>query len=441
MIMLNLEWLERPVVIGNEFNFELSTALKTAIKPHDTLMPIQAACLKYAQNTTGDLYVMAPTGSGKTMAYLLPCVLTIQARVYRRLRAIVVVPGRELALQVHSVAQGMCDLRVHAATGQSSLQSDLAVVATIDMLIVTPGRLVDLLDQLDLAGLEWLLIDEADRLLDQPHSDWLNRLNQAIRVAQLKSPLNVEPLWRVPLRRIIVSATATRDPQQLASLNLHRPLFIQQSASISAQFETPVGLQEHWQEVVEADMKVPWLLSWLDQQGIKRALIFCNARLTAERLAILLDSTGRLAASLTGDLVGDQRDQLLQRSCLLVCTDVAARGLDLPLLPWIINYDCPAMAKTYLHRVGRTARAGATGQALTLVLASEAASFKTNIVKGITRNLNIKRYRSRLDAIEPYRPVFEQAMRSLQQRLGKTELIEGEEIILEHIKQSICYHK
>jgi ATP-dependent RNA helicase DDX51/DBP6 len=495
-----------------------------------------------------DVCCHAPTGSGKTLAFVLPLLTALYnetpeksgARGLRRLRALVVLPGRDLAKQVHDVfvryAKGS-NIKIGLAVGGGKKRTDLVnerrslVVETyhegysevrdddgsfirrknggllesssaqirynfdptsisaafdaydgtlrndnrlrmcpmmggrsaVDILVSTPGRLIDHLDStpgFTLQHLKFLVIDEADRLVNQPYQNWVGRVLEAAKSSSkcdiseyVKSPLQVasdgmtfivDPITHrsvsifsdndiansevglvsgmlgrpVPLRKMLFSATLTQDPQKLARLGLINPKhydanFLKRSLhnvedeivdgdAKAGRYFVPKGLAESMVEC-SADQKPLVLLALLldrensprrdDAESVNLIMVFTSSKDSTHRLARLLQllwETGghgrsSAVAEFSSSIGAKQRSAILRRCrssdskekvSVLVCSDGMARGMDLPSVSLVINYDVPAFAKTYVHRCGRTARAGREGKAISVLKGGQVSKFR-----------------------------------------------------------------
>ncbi|KAF8247495.1 DEAD-domain-containing protein [Wilcoxina mikolae CBS 423.85] len=418
---------------------------------------VQTAVLPLLLERGGDLCISAATGSGKTLAYVLPIIQSLSSRVVTRLRAIIVVPTRELVQQVNSTATSLASgtgLKVGTAIGSRSLAAeqgllmaneDGEVSSKIDVLITTPGRLVEHVRAtpgFDLTWVKWLVIDEADRLLAQSFQEWVDVVIVGLEEAATKH--NLERIAGVDLgdlglrprrregeivRKVVLSATMTRDVGKLAGLRLRKPkLVVVEDPPLPEgedvemgdgldeeleQFSVPAGLREHVTPVDNVEYKPLYLIYLLRLQEIKTgALVFVKSNEGAARLAKLLETVGEASSSssssssstsspftvglVTGEMEKKRREKVLKRFSkgevdLLVCSDLISRGLDLPNIRHIINYDIPASTRAYVHRVGRTARAGNEGDAWTLLGNNEARWFWRNIGKAIRRAVAVRK--------------------------------------------------
>jgi ATP-dependent RNA helicase DDX51/DBP6 len=500
-------WQENPVLVSpvqkESFDsFALPSKLLSNLKQHGftETLPIQATLLPLLLdgpgNYDGDVCVSAATGSGKTLSYVAPVVADLAAYPRTRLRAVIVVPTRELVKQI----QGFCELcasgtslKCAVALGSKALvdeQESLVYArqiydprsysreqqsqvnwakfslcdavkhmktnhlvdnnyitryeSKVDILITTPGRLVDHLRStpgFNLDHVKWLIVDEADRLLNESYQEWLSVVKPALesRAAMEESDALLENMGMTPPRRkvtkLLLSATMTGDLSRLNALGLWNPKLVvlesdrQDSAEADIlvdpaptrndSFSLPPSLQETVIPIADGSEKPLYLLKLLsshietvsgdashssssiserlDPREIShstvdnasnskpRVLVFTRSTASAERLSrllILLDPTlkqrlGTLTRS-TASSASSRRALAsfrASRTVVLVVTDRASRGLDVPGLEHVVSYDVPNSALTYIHRVGRTARANSYGHAWTFVEHREAAWF------------------------------------------------------------------
>ncbi|KAL1768838.1 ATP-dependent RNA helicase DDX51 [Sigmodon hispidus] len=369
-----------------------------------------------------DLCVSAPTGSGKTLAFVIPVVQALLNRVVCHIRALVVLPTKELAQQVSKVFNIYTDttpLRVALVTGQKSLakEQESLVQKTVDgyrcladIVVATPGRLVDHIDQtpgFSLQQLRFLIIDEADRMIDSMHQSWLPRVvaaafynegpsgscallqrtqSQAVTTASTCSP-------QMPLQKLLFSATLTQNPEKLQRLGLYQPkLFstglgqrgpkdtVEVDEKLQGKYTFPVGLTHHYIpcRLISKPLIVLHLVLGMN---FSRALCFTNSRENSHRLFLLAQAFGGVSVAEFSSRYGPgQRKKILKqfeqgKIQLLISTDATARGIDVQGVELVINYDAPQYLRTYVHRVGRTARAGKTGQAFTLLLKVQERKF------------------------------------------------------------------
>ena len=356
-----------------------------------TPTPIQAQAIP-AILRGADLLGSAQTGSGKTAAFGLPLLQLLQqgrSQTPRRVRALVLVPTRELAAQVGEVLRSLgqhlpLPLRVAVVFGGVSINPQMmGLRGGADVVVATPGRLLDLLDHnaLKLASVELLVLDEADRLLDLGFADELQRL-----------------LALLPARRqtLLFSATFPPDVQMLAQSLLHEPVRVEVAAAPDT---TPAILQRVIQ--VDADKRTQLLRHLLQENGWDRVLVFVATRYAAEHVAWKLHRSGVFATPFHGDLSQGKRAEVLaqfknEQWDVVVTTDLAARGIDIVQLPVVVNYDLPRSAVDYVHRIGRTGRAGESGLAVSFVSATTEAHFRL-----IEKRQNLSLPREQVPGFEP----------------------------------------
>ncbi|KAJ9165956.1 hypothetical protein P3X46_020766 [Hevea brasiliensis] len=325
--------------------------------------PIQAACIPLAL-TGRDICGSAITGSGKTAAFALPTLerLLFRPKRVQAIRVLILTPTRELAVQVHSMIEKLSqftDIRCCLIVGGLSTKvQESALRSMPDIVVATPGRMIDHLRNsmsVDLDDLAVLILDEADRLLELGFS------------AEIHELVKLCPKRR---QTMLFSATMTEEINELIKLSLTRPLRL--SADPSA--KRPATLTE---EVVrvrrmrEVNQEAV-LLALCSKTFTSKVIIFSGTKQAAHRLKILFGLAGFKAAELHGNLTQVQRLDALelfrkQQVDFLIATDVAARGLDIIGVQTVINYACPRDLTSYVHRVGRTARAGREGYAVTFV--------------------------------------------------------------------------
>ena len=340
----------------------LAPALRAGLDALDytVLTPIQAQALP-AILAGRDVIAQAPTGSGKTAAFGLGLLQGIDAGATRT-QALVLCPTRELADQVgkqlRKLATGIANLKLSVLCGGIPLAPQLASLAHAPHVVVgTPGRVLELvqLDALDLRGVRVLVLDEADRMLDMG-------FDEPIRALVKRTPKDRQAL--------LFSATFPDAIRLLATAMLRDPL----EARVDGDMHAP-RIDAHFFEADPA-RRAPQLAALLLQFRPDSAVVFCNTRRDADDVAGSLAHYGFSALALHGDLEQRDREEVLvrfaNRSCnVLVASDVAARGLDIEDIGAVVNFELPTDADTYLHRIGRTGRAGRDGLALSLVAPGE----------------------------------------------------------------------
>jgi superfamily II DNA/RNA helicase len=309
-----------------------------------------------------DILGQAPTGSGKTLAFGLPLVERVSPDT-DALAALVLVPTRELALQVTeelTMLGAPLGIRTAAAYGGAPIPAQAKKLQGAHIVVATPGRLTDLENRrlISLKSIEILVLDEADRMLDMGFKPQVERI------------LRILPAER---QTMLFSATLDGEVGELARTYTHNASRF--SAELPSQHSD--GEVDHRFISVTAADKADRLVELLQAEpGL--SLVFVRTKRGADRLVTKLRSHGVEAAAMHGDMTQSSRERALERFrsgkvTTLVATDVAARGLDLEAIAHVINYDPPEDTKGYIHRVGRTGRAGATGQGTTLVLPDQQA--------------------------------------------------------------------
>ena len=314
--------------------------------------------------TGRDLLARAQTGTGKTAAFGLPMIdrLSVkggQSSVSRRKpRGLVLVPTRELALQVHtslSTYAVPANLRVAAIFGGVSIgpqKKDL--LRGVDIIVATPGRLIDHMEQrsVDLSGIEILTLDEADRMLDMGFIPALRRIQRILPVE--RQTLLFSATFAPEIVKL--SADFTRNPDRV-DVSEGQPM-----ATKVTHFVHPVSQQR----------KGDLLRHVIESSSGAQALVFCRTKHGSNRVGQYLERAGINAGVIHGNKSQGARTKALAdfksgRSTVLVATDIAARGLDIAELPLVVNFDLPMVPEDYIHRAGRTGRAGAEGRAVSLV--------------------------------------------------------------------------
>ncbi|KAI3929106.1 hypothetical protein MKW92_027689 [Papaver armeniacum] len=325
--------------------------------------PIQAACIPLALSGR-DICGSAITGSGKTAAFTLPVLerLLFRPKRIHAIRVLVLTPTRELAVQVHSMIEKLAqftDIRCCLVVGGLSTKVQEAALRSMpDIVVATPGRMIDHLRNTMSVGLEdlaVLILDEADRLLELGFSAEISEL---VRVCPKKR------------QTMLFSATLTEQVDELIKLSLNKPLRLSADPST----KRPASLTEEVVRVRRAREvnQEAVLLALCSKTFTSQVIIFSGTKEAAHRLKIIFGLCGLKAAELHGNLTQVQRLDALevfrkQEVDFLIATDVAARGLDIIGVKTVINFACPRDLTSYVHRVGRTARAGRAGYAVTFV--------------------------------------------------------------------------
>jgi superfamily II DNA/RNA helicase len=350
-----------PLIAFEEFGVAepICAALSAAGITH--AFPIQALTLPIALDDH-DIIGQARTGTGKTLAFGVPMLqrmLETERAKPSAPRGLVVVPTRELAIQVADdlrIASKRTDVNVVTLYGGRAYEPQIEALATVDIVVGTPGRLLDLSrqGQLKLSAVQILVLDEADRMLDLGF------------LPDVEAILKLTPVSR---QTMLFSATMPSEVVTLARRHLHRPTHIR-----AEQHDEPAHVPTTDQHVFRAHHldKIEVLARLLQAQGRGLTIVFCRTRRACDTVTTDLAGRGFAAAAVHGDLGQSQRERALRafragKIDVLVATDVAARGLDVDDVTHVVNYECPEDEKAYLHRIGRTGRAGRTGVAVTFV--------------------------------------------------------------------------
>lgn len=323
--------------------------------------PIQS-CAIPAVLGGADVLAGAQTGTGKTAAFVLPILQQLAAAAGRSPRALVLTPTRELAAQVADSARSYgkyLPVRTAVVFGGVSIKPQLATLRSgCDLLIATPGRLLDLADQgaLDLRGIQCFVLDEADRMLDM---GFIHAIRRVLKLLPGKR------------QNLMFSATYSAPIRELAGRLLRDPVHIE----VAARNATAERVEQQVYRVPKEHKR--HLLAHLIQTGSwAQVLVFTRTKHGANRLTQQLESHGIRAAAIHGNKSQGARERALsdfkaRRITALVATEVAARGLDIKELPHVVNYELPNVPEDYVHRIGRTARAGSAGRAISLVAPDE----------------------------------------------------------------------
>ncbi|KAH8239441.1 hypothetical protein KR032_004414, partial [Drosophila birchii] len=417
-----------------------------------------------------DICVSAPTGSGKTLAFAIPIVQLLSQRVECKVRALVVLPVAELALQVYRVISALCsntELEVCLLSKQHKLEDEQEKLvelykgkyySKVDIVVTTPGRLVDHLHAtkgLCLKSLKFLVIDEADRIMDAVFQNWLYHLDSHVKettdqlLAGTQAPLcyaELESSFGKQPHKLLFSATLSQDPEKLQNLRLFQPrLFTTvfampvmkeitgeeedadadanvDSGQFLGKYTTPAELTEQIC-VTELRLKPLTLFALVKKYEWKRFLCFTNSTDQANRLAFVMETLFRDSATkvaeLSGNLSASVRNRTLKEFTSgkingLICSDALARGIDVADIDVVLSYEAPRHIKTHIHRVGRTARAGRKGTAVTLLTEQDQPAFKkmlNDVGKALGEEIQVSP-----DIEVQYAALYKQALGSLRHR-------------------------
>src|ERR1700687_4942680 len=352
---------------------EVLQAVRDAGYTHPTPIQQQAIPLALAGR---DLIGLAQTGTGKTAGFTLPIVHNLisapltseNGEPVHRVRVLILTPTRELAAQVEESFRKYgkyTDLRVVPIFGGVGIEpQSKALLRGVDVVVATPGRLLDHMERQNVSfdDLEVLVLDEADRMLDMGFAPQLNRI-----VAEI-------PPYR---QTLLFSATMPPEVEALARKYLRKPVVVQVGRRSGA--ATTV---QHFVYPCPKDKKTALLVELLKKEKLDSVLVFTRTKHGADRVVKALEKAGINAGAMHADKTQGQRTKALEafkkgRLRVLVATDIAQRGLDISGISHVINYDVPQQAEDYVHRIGRTGRAAATGDAYTFMCADEIAMVRT----------------------------------------------------------------
>jgi len=332
-----------------------------------------------------DLIATAATGSGKTAAFLLPILDRFHRNPGRGIGALVLAPTRELALQIAREFQLLsASLRMRAAVivGGESMDRQIRDIRNgVQLVVACPGRLVDHLERgtVRLDQVQILVIDEADRMLDMGFLPQLRRVLRGVRK---------------PRQSLMFSATMDPEVERVAREFLSDPVKVRMNDTATP----PTAIRQVIYPVTQEN-KTQILLSLLRRKGVNSAIVFARTRSRADRVTKLLARNQISVVAIHGGRSQNQRSAALAgfRSghySVLVATDIAARGLDIPGVSHVVNFDLPEAPDAYIHRIGRTARMGESGEALSLVMPEDGGW-----LRGIERTLGVRLERAKLSGI------------------------------------------
>ncbi|KAL5292523.1 DDX51 family protein [Megaselia abdita] len=508
-------WLAHPTIIetkikkdeGEEedepldsINF-LSDGIKESLKTMEIkhLFPVQKSVIPWLLDVyekpglfrPRDICVSAPTGSGKTLAFAIPIIQMLSERVERKVRALIVLPVAELALQVFKVFKKLAEntslsVIMFSTTFPFHLEQEKIVeeykgkfYSLADIIVTTPGRLVEHIHStkgFSLKNLKFLVIDEADKIMDQVHHNWLYHLDTHVKdttdmlLSGKVAPLCLNELKKnlqvgKPPHKLLFSATLSQDPEKLQNLRLFQPkLFTSVIGSFEeylanlekaangeskdettgefvGKYTTPAELTEKYC-LTEVRYKPLTLFSLIEENKWTKFLVFTNSADSAHRLSFVLQSmfakSSTTIAELSATLKPKTRTEILTdfskgKISGLICSDALARGIDIPDVDIVVSYDPARHITTYIHRIGRTARAGRLGTAIALVTESEHKQMN-KILNDVGKNFlgemtlsgevddtQAKRYSSALDKLRMHLE-DQQRVKTMQKQLLKTKI-------------------
>ncbi|GFQ71417.1 ATP-dependent RNA helicase DDX51 [Trichonephila clavata] len=432
------KWLNEPSMIENDLQgHKISVSeisyLDSISKKNlqncgiNSLFPVQSAVIPWLlQNNQqcqfirpSDICVSAPTGSGKTLAFVLPIVQSLRNRVATAVRALVVLPVTELAIQVYKVFEIFVrnsDLQVILLTGQKSFADEQRALvksgirrtlSLVDIIVTTPGRILDHISRTEgfcLQHLRFLVIDEADRMMENIQKGWLKQIENAVykncnlqnclcyategqRIPFAASTTCHFGYINEPLQKLLYSATLSHDPEKLHTLSLYKPKLFTTTGE-SKEWIGKCSLPENlylYYIVCKEETKSLIVCHFIKEHNFKKVLCFTKSIERAQRLYFILAEMGIFRVNEIYSMnTPVQRKIILERFNagkidLLICTDLVARGIDIEGVDCVFSYDTPRHIKNYVHQIGRTARAGKKGAAVSLLTQNESRSFNKMI--------------------------------------------------------------
>ncbi|WP_047545056.1 DEAD/DEAH box helicase [Psychroserpens sp. Hel_I_66] len=362
----------------------LSEPLLRAIskKGYTTPSPIQEKAIPPVLEGR-DVLASAQTGTGKTAGFTLPLLHYLSENPkakFRPIRALILTPTRELAAQVHESVKDYSEfLEIRSAVifgGVNQKPQAATIRRGVDILVATPGRLLDLHNQnlLALNRVEVFILDEADRMLDM---GFLRDIERVMKIMPEKR------------QNLMFSATFSKDIRKLANGILNNPVQVEATPE-----NTTVEAISQKVFRVAKGKKPDLLVKLISEGNWKQALVFTRTKHGANKLTKKLISSGITAAAIHGNKSQGARTKALEgfktgKVRVMVATDIAARGLDIPLLPHVVNFELPNISEDYVHRIGRTGRAGADGKAISLVSADE-TTYLRDIEKLIGEKIEVE---------------------------------------------------
>ncbi|XP_072045634.1 ATP-dependent RNA helicase DDX51-like [Amphiura filiformis] len=496
------EWLSQPTIVEHDLTHNqvavddyalISPKIASALKQNDIthLFPVQRHVIPIILDSVRfglhsgnagyrprDLCVSAPTGSGKTLAFAVPIVQALHDRVVPRIRALAVLPTRDLANQVYRVFAMLCNavnLRAVLLGGQKSFDKEQEIFTKhsnsegiqIDIVVATPGRLVDHINNtkgFTLQYLRFLVIDEADRMMEAISKDWISQVEKSAYPGKY-SPFGIASLVQArpkpgpvtlascsqlqqPLQKLLFSATLSQNPEKLTHLNLFQPRLVttlvnkgqqrrskgqqqvtegeqEEKGEFVGKYTTPVGLTEFYIQCSKADKPLV-VLHLTKHLHCRQVLCFTNTVEATHRLYLLVKIVGGVnVAEFSSNLKTAERQQILKqfkagKIDLLICSDAMARGMDMDNVRFVISYGLPPYLNTYIHRVGRTARAGKPGIAFSLLQKSEVPMFKS-MLKNAGKT-SIEKHTVKPGDLQPLMMDYEDALDQLPHILKKENM-------------------
>ena len=345
-----------------------------------------------------DVLASAQTGTGKTAGFTLPMLHQFlvspgQSQGKRKIKSLILTPTRELAAQVLDDVKTyseFTDLKSTVVFGGVNANPQIKTLRQgVDILVATPGRLLDLHSQgvINFSGIQFLVLDEADRMLDMGF------------LRDIKRILALLPSQR---QNLLFSATFSKEIKALANSFLHKPALVEAAPQNATAEKVDQIIYK-----TNKGLKTALVIKLITERNWKQVLVFTRTKHGANKLSKKLEKAAIKAAAIHGNKSQGARTRALASFkegsiSVLVATDIAARGLDIPLLPYVINFELPNIPEDYVHRIGRTGRAGASGKAISIVSIDEYA-----YARGIEKLLKIKLNSSVIPGFEPTESLHE----------------------------------
>uniref|UniRef100_A0A182PIJ1 ATP-dependent RNA helicase n=1 Tax=Anopheles epiroticus TaxID=199890 RepID=A0A182PIJ1_9DIPT len=454
-------WLSHPTIIAHDLSAKgpsikkqsyLDDRIKASLNcmGFKRLFPVQTEVIPWileahqrpAPFWPRDVCISSPTGSGKTLAFAVPVVQLLLKRVAPAIRALVILPVQELAEQVFQVFRQLCEgTNIHPTVLSRGMAFEAEqqklikycngeYVPRVDIVVTTAGRLIEHLHStkgFTLRHLRFLIVDEADKVMNQIQNDWLYHLNKHVkqesddyllgRTADLLSQSELFDQTRQP-HKLLFSATFKRDAEKLKTLKLFHPklftavvdpaernIMAQQTAlhaaeprrgNFAGQYTTPLELKEYVC-LTELRSKPLMLYALIREKGYRKFLVFTNGINTSHRLSFVLQrlfGTDMVIEEWSSSLSPATRKSVLHSFSIgkvngVICTDALARGMDIEGIEVVISYDMPNHIDKYIHRIGRTARAGVRGTAITMLVEEERKKFNTLLKEAQKKELEM----------------------------------------------------
>lgn len=369
-----------------------------------------------------DIIAMAPTGSGKTLAFAIPAIQKINAKD-RSIQALILCPTRELTIQAHKEFEKLSkydeNIRITSIYGGQQIHKQISALSRNPQIIIaTPGRLMDHLRQgnLSLSSIKYVVLDEADEMLDMGfREDITSILEQTSEERQT----------------VLFSATMDKDIQKIAERFQKSPCIV----DVLDNLQSAPDIEQFYVESAEKD-KPELITRLLDLHNVNLSVVFCNTKSNVDKLVEMLKARGFMADAIHGDMNQSQREKVMQgfkrgSIKILVATDVAGRGIDVKNIEAVFNYDLPRDSEDYIHRIGRTGRAGESGIAFSFVSKNQ-----ISLLKKIERLNGIKITRKERPSVEELDAArFEAYAAKVKNIIDKDDLTEFKEKINSIIAQ------